>query len=781
MSALGVKLRRDLRRQRGQFVAITVTVLLGVALFVASYDAYRGLEASYRQAYVDTRFANLTVTGGDVDRVAAAAEASPGVEAVQRRTQADLPVSVGGDKFEGRVVGLPAGGDPAVDRVEVTSGDPLKPSAPDAVLVEQHMADAFGLAPGDRLVLRGAGGPVPVRVAGVAASPEYFWPAPDRQRVLTAPKSFGVVFAPEPLARRLAGSRGPGQVAVYYAGGHPDAALSARLTRLAEASGGDALTRADQPSNSALQQDVQGFRTLAVLFPLLFLTAAGLAVAVLLRRAVTAQRPVIGMLRAFGYTRRRIVVHYLSFGVAAGVAGSALGAVVGVVLAGAITHAYVGELSIPVTVVEVSPLTLLLGAAFGVGATLLASALPAWTASRTPPAEAMRPAVPSGAGRRSLAERIVPPLRRLPARDVLILRSIERNRGRTLSTMLGVVLALCLILVSWGMVDTTKVLVDRQYNDVERQDAELVFSPRLTSAELRAVRAVDGVAAVEPGARLPATVRANGRAYRTEFDGFERSTTMHGFLAPGGGSVRLPARGVLAGEDLRSKLGVGTGDVVRVALPGGRAVDLRIAGFVDEPLGTYLYAPLESLPGAAREGNVALVRYRSGADRDTLRRSLNAVPGVVAFEDSRALFESVNNYLGLFYAFVGIMLVFGGAMAFALLFNAMTTSIAERVVELATLRAAGASHRTLARLITAENVLVVLLGIAPGLLAGYWLAALFMGQFSNDQFSFDLQMRTSTLVLSAVAIVVVALLSQLPGLRALRRLDVARVVRERAA
>ena len=51
----------------------------------------------------------------------------------------------------------------------------------------------------------------------------------------------------------------------------------------------------------------------------------------------------------------------------------------------------------------------------------------------------------------------------------------------------------------------------------------------------------------------------------------------------------------------------------------------------------------------------------------------------------------------------------------------------------------------------------------------------------SDQFGFTLEMRTSTLVLSALAILGVALLSQWPGLRAVRRLDVARVVRERAA
>jgi putative ABC transport system permease protein len=55
-----------------------------------------------------------------------------------------------------------------------------------------------------------------------------------------------------------------------------------------------------------------------------------------------------------------------------------------------------------------------------------------------------------------------------------------------------------------------------------------------------------------------------------------------------------------------------------------------------------------------------------------------------------------------------------------------------------------------------------------------------MASFGSDQFNFELQMRTSTLVLSAIAIVIVALISQIPGLRALRRIDVAKIIRERA-
>jgi putative ABC transport system permease protein len=164
-----------------------------------------------------------------------------------------------------------------------------------------------------------------------------------------------------------------------------------------------------------------------------------------------------------------------------------------------------------------------------------------------------------------------------------------------------------------------------------------------------------------------------------------------------------------------------------------------------------------------------------------MRRRLSALPGVVAFADSRALRDTVDSYLGLYYVFVGVMRLLGSAMAFALLYNSIQTNLADRSVEVATLRAAGTPFGVLARMITGENVLLTTLGIVPGLLVGYAVASLFMTSFSSDQFNFYLQMRTSTLVLSALAMIAVALLSQIPGLRALKRLDIAAVVRERSA
>ena len=599
--------------------------------------------------------------------------------------------------------------------------------------------------------------------------------------MLVAPDDFAVVFVPEPLAERLAHT-GPNQVTVYFDGGAPDPGLERRLSAAAYAAGGSATTRAEQPSNSALQQDVKGFGALAVMFPLLFLLAGGLASSVVLTRIVAAQRPIIGMLRAAGLPRGAVLRHYLGFGLVAGLGGGVAGALAGVLLAGQLTHVYTRELSIPIAVTRLSAWTPLVGIAFGLVTGVLASAAPALAAARIPPAEAMRRFAPARGGRRTAAERLLPPLRRLPARWKLVLRGVERNPRRTLATALGVVLALTLVLVSWGMIDTVDTIAQRQFTQVERQDAQVSYSGPATTRRLRELASVPGVARVEPQARVPVVIGHGSARYPTVLVALQPRTRMHAFFVDGGGTATLPATGVLAGSALRERLHLRAGDLVTLTTPGARhpaAVPVR--AFVDEPLGTYAYTALPALhavTGAAPDS--ALVSYRDGTDRAQTRRALARLPGVVAVEDSRALLDSFNRYLGFFYAFVGVMLVFGAVMAFALLYNAMSSNIAERSVELATLRAAGLGHRELARLITTENALVVTAGIVPGLLVGYAVARAFMSAYSTDWYRFDLHMRPTTPILSALAILLVALLSQRPGLRAVRRLNIAQVVRERS-
>ena len=178
--------------------------------------------------------------------------------------------------------------------------------------------------------------------------------------------------------------------------------------------------------------------------------------------------------------------------------------------------------------------------------------------------------------------------------------------------------------------------------------------------------------------------------------------------------------------------------------------------------------------------SAASSRTCDGAQRDRLREEIGALPAVVGYTDSRALYDSTREMLSLFFVFVGVMLAFGALMAFALLFNTATVNTSERSPELAAMKVNGASTGQLARLLAGENLLLTAVSAIPGLVIGYWVSALLMDSFSSDLFDSGLQIRARTLVLSAAAVLAVSALAQWPASRTITSLDVARVARERS-
>ena len=784
MKPINRKLWRDVRRHRAQFIAVAITIFLGVAVFAASYDSYTNLDASYQSTFTEYHFANLTLVGGDADQLAEVIESHEGVAWVERRTSAEVPFHVDDIKLLGRMVGIPGDREPTVNQLEVVSGSPLTTSSTNGVLVEEHMANHFELEAGDGFSVRAGDRWLDVEVAGVVLSPEYIWPARSRNEIITTPDNFGVVFADQEWLASVAGPAN--EVAVYFDDGAANDPLATTLAEIgAEYGALGSYTRAEQASNAALSEDIKGFEETAIFFPLMFLSAAAMAAYVMISRMVHAQRPQIGVLLANGVSRRQVLEHYLGFGLLPGLLAAIPGAVAGVLLARTITGAYTSMLSIPVTVVEFHPTTLAIGVAFGLLAAVAAALAPALLASRIQPASAMRGETQIRAAKRSVFERLIPPLSRLPIRWRMALRGIERSPRRTIYTVLGVVLSLMLVLASWGMIDTVQHLFAVQFDQIENHDATVYFTQPLGSAEVATFAEAPEVDRVEPIVQVPASIRSDAAVFDTALVALDAETEMHRFRSAEGGWTRLPDSGLLLGIAAQDALSIEVGDKVSVVVPeAGMEITDRVAGFIDEPLGTLAYISrerLSELTGFEIPATAALVAYAENVDGAQARTVLTGLPAVAAFDDAEGMRQTLDDFMGLFYLFVGVMLLFGSAMAFALIFNSMSVNIAERRREVATLLAVGIERRTISRLITAENLLVAMIGIPLGLAVGYYGSKAALQSFQSDMFAFDLYIKPVTYFIAGIAIVVVALISQWPGLRAIRRLSIPAIVKERSA
>lgn len=778
MRATTKKTLRDLLRQRGQVIAVGITIALGVALYVASAGAFLNLSTSYQHTYDRLHFADLVATGGDPTAVAQAA-LDAGADAAITRTQTDPPMEIGGIRLLGRVISVPDQGRPAIDDVDVIDGTYLS-GASGEVLVEKHAAATFGLSPGDTVRVFGNGAWHDATVAGIVVSPEYLWAARNRQEVIADPHSFAVVFAAESTVTAWLGDA-PTQALALLPAGAPTSTSDGVAAAMRDAGAADVTTWDQQASHATLKEDLDGFDQMSVAFPLLFLTAAGVASYVMLARRILRERPVIGTLMASGARPSRVMRHYLSQGLVVGLAASVLGVGVGALLNSGITTAYTAELGIPDTIVENHPVTLLYGLLFGPAVGLIGAFFPALSAARTAPAAAMRPATPAhrpGAFGRALAR-----WNGLSVSTRMALRDVGRNRRRTLATALGSVLALVVVLSSVGLMTSMVSAFGTQFDVVQLQDATITVVHGGPDAD--ALAAVNGVATVEPTSASPVTVASDGKTYATALIGLEPETSMHTFMSPRGAQMSLPADGVLAGSALGDTLGVKPGDTITITSDAGSAT-ATLVGFVEEPLGTQLYATLSeasTLAGSAASDDTSsyLVSFDPNADREALRASITSMDGVVAYQDAHAVQDLVSQYMGLFWVFIGAMIALGSVLALAVIYVTMAVSIAERMGELATLRAAGVPVRRVARTIATENLVATALGIPVGLVLGVWGAWAMLQSFSNDLFTLPLVLPWWLLPLCAVGVLAAASLSQLPAIRAVRRVDVATVVRERAA
>ena len=785
MKLLRLKRKRDVGRQKSQFIAVLVAVVLGVALFAGMFNAYLNLGSSLEGSYERLVMADMTVTNAD-DGFVDTAMTLDGVSYAIARQQADVPFEIGSHQLLGRVIGMPTDNQPAINMVDIESGTYLDPDDPTGVLLEEHAATGFDLDVGDTFTILGE----EVTVVGIAVSPEYLWPARDRQTLFTPPNTFAVAFVDETMLEALPSSLADLQVLVDYKEEVDTETVDSRVESAARAANAaDIQTLEDQPSNSTINLEISGLQTMAVALPVLFLVAAGMAIYVVVTRLVYAQRGVIGTLRATGFERRVMSKHYGSFGTSVGLVGAMIGAVLGALMGRGMTAIYTTVFGIPDLVADFHLPTIIISLIFGLVAGGLAAIPPARIVADMAPAEAMRGDAPATGGKRSFLETVIPPLRRAPVRWKMTLRGMGRNKKRSTSMVVGVVLSMTMILAAAGMIDTMLGAFNRQFNEIAIEDASVVFTVPVGDDQVASVEDIFVVDLAEPVLGMRVTIESGTDSFSTLLEGYQRNTQVHGF--PDG----LPAEGVLVGQAMEGLLGITVGDTVTVEFSDLK-VEIRttIEGFLDEPMATVAYMEEGGLATALNEVDASITsktlqnpsittvkaRYEPNVDPAVAISELQLVDDVAVVVDATELRQLLEDFQAFFYVFMGMALVFGGAMAFALIFNIISVNVAERANEFATMRANGLSHRKVASMITGETFLLTAIGIIPGLLVGYWAAVAFMGTFSSEQFPIQADLSIWTYILGSVALFVVAGLSLIPAVRAIKRINVGEIVRERS-
>ncbi|GIL14399.1 MAG: permease [Chloroflexota bacterium] len=250
---------------------------------------------------------------------------------------------------------------------------------PGALLVSRTLAERYGIEPGAALYLRSGGRRFEARVIGLLL------PADGASEQALD----DLVLADIATAQEIAGMPGRlTRIDLILPHGYDTAKIEALLPP------GARLTTPNA-ENSAINQMSDAFELNLQALSLLALVVGVFLIYNTVTFSVVQRRPVIGVLRALGATRRQIFALILGEAALLGLVGTALGLALGIIFgrgAVGLVAQTISDLYFTVNVqrVTVLPDTLLKGALVGLFASLAAAAIPSYEATRTPPAGTLR-------------------------------------------------------------------------------------------------------------------------------------------------------------------------------------------------------------------------------------------------------------------------------------------------------------------------------------------------------------------------------------------------------
>ena len=192
--------------------------------------------------------------------------------------------------------------------------------------------------------------------------------------------------------------------------------------------------------------------------------AAAFMTNAVLSRLLNLQREQIAILKAFGFSNRQVVIHYLKFALVIVAAGTVLAAFFGLVLGQRLVGMYEVFFRFPELAVRLDRTAVVLALFVGIGAATVGVFGAVRRAARLPPADAMRPEPPANY-RPAFGERTG--IGHFLSHSFRIaVRNLERRPMQALFTVAGLALATGILIVPNCFRDSVNELLGFQWDVV---------------------------------------------------------------------------------------------------------------------------------------------------------------------------------------------------------------------------------------------------------------------------------------------------------------------------
>ena len=501
-------------------------------------------------------------------------------------------------------------------------------------------------------------------------------------------------------------------------------------------------------------------RSIGNIFPVVLYMVAAMVTFTTMTRFVDEERTNAGIFKALGYRNRDIVAKFVLYGFLAGTVGTLIGTLLGhYLLAGVISDVITAGMVVGKSHEYFYWSYSLIALALS----WVSSVLPAYLVARRElhdeAAQLLLPKPPVK-GSKILLERLSFIWSRLSFTHKVTARNIFRYKQRMLMTIFGVAGSVALLFAGLGIQSSVGGVVERQFEQIQQYQmivAEKSSATEQEKADLESTLQADRIHAYQKIYSKSIEKDFKGKAglqtitmMVTNREDFKPFIT----LEENGQEVQV-TDGAVVSQKLAQLAGVTVGD--KLELDGK---EIKVAAISENYVGHFVYlnrATYEQVYGTRPQDNTYLVKLKEPTPSNTEKEAAtfmekDAVSGVVQNATAIHLFESVASSLNKTMA---ILVLVSVLLAIVILYNLTNINVAERIRELSTIKVLGFHNKEVTLYIYRETMVLSLVGIALGLVAGHYLHQFLIQMISPATILFYPQVSWEVYALPIVAVTVI--------------------------
>ena len=775
-SVLNKKLRRDILNSKGMLIAVVAIIAVGVSFLVGMYGTFNNLTNAKTSYYSKCNIADFWIElkkapNSTIEKITAI----NGVSSVRERILFPIVVDLEGVEtpLSGTVISMPQERAKVINDIVMLKGTYFTEDKKNEVIVSKEFAKKRNIVPGSFIHLIMNGQRKKLFVVGVGISSEYVYMVPPGS-IVPNPAEYGVFWIKQDYAEDTFGFSGAYNNLVGLlspeAQKHPEFILEEITDKLKPYGVFTNYDLKNQPSNMELVAELGGLRIFAILLPILFLGVAALILNVVMLRTTEQQRVIIGTLKALGVSNREIFWFFIKYSLTVGITGGVIGCFLGYWFAAFMTNLYQKFYTFPELNNLFYPSIMLIALVISIIFAILGSLRGVKGMVKLNPAEAMHPPPPQTGGK-ILFERWIWLWSRLDFRWQIVLRSIFRNKGRTIIGVLCAAMGAALVFMALAMSDSIGYMVSFQFNNVIHSDYTLNIRDEVNYGALYEVKRLPGITHAEPELIVPCNFINGPYHKKGVITGLIENPKLITPCNINGVQVKIPSTGLLMNERLAKILHLKVGDMVEFIPVKGlkQTHKVPIANIINSTFGLSVYADFKYLNHLiSEESAISVIQLKGTQTRQQKRALLTQVkkyPKLASLSDIKNDEKLMKtSFVQNMNTMVYTMIIFAAVIFLGSILNSSLISISERQMEIATFRVLGYSPIEIGKIFLRETLIVnitgAVIGIPFGYLLNYWTSLM----YQNNMFSMPCYVTFSsyvwTMVLALIFIFIAYIITQ---------------------